>query len=100
MVPVDEKLDMRQRCALAARKASCILSSIKRWVANRARKVIGPLCSTLVMITRPGAPNTEKMWSCWNSSRGGLLRWSLLEHLSYKDRLRELGFFSLRREDS
>ena len=24
----------------------------------------------------------------------------VLEHLSYKDRLRELGFFSLRREDS
>ncbi|KAK4828805.1 hypothetical protein QYF61_000862 [Mycteria americana] len=57
---------------LTAQKTNCILGCIKRSMANRLREVILPLYSALVakMIRR-------------------------LEHLSYEERLRELGLFSL-----
>lgn len=44
----DEKLNISQKCVLAAQKASIILGSIRRRVASRSRGVTVPLYSALL----------------------------------------------------
>ncbi|KAK4808554.1 hypothetical protein QYF61_009857 [Mycteria americana] len=106
---VDEKLDMSWQCMLTAQKANRILllmGCIKRSMTSRMRELILSLCSALV---RPHLEYCVQLQSPQHRKDMDLLEQVQrratkmirgMEHLSYEERLRELGLFSLEREGS
>ncbi|KAJ7395775.1 hypothetical protein BTVI_151610 [Pitangus sulphuratus] len=98
---VDNKLFLSQQCALLAKKANGILGCVSNYIARKMREVILPLYSAL------GNLHLEfcvQFWCPQYKEHLELVQWRAtkmikgLEHLSYEERLRELGLFILEKK--
>ncbi|GAB0196374.1 hypothetical protein GRJ2_002102700 [Grus japonensis] len=93
---VDEKLDVTQQCTLAAQKTSRVLGCIQSNVTSRVREGDSPpLLPPGVPRPALGCPGQDRHGAVGASPEEATKIIRGLEHLSYEDRLRELGLFSL-----
>ena len=97
---MDKKLEMSQQCALAAWNANCILGCIKREVAAGQEGDCAPLLCPLetpsaVLGPGLGPPAQQRHGAVGECPEEATKILRGLEHLSYEERLKELGLFSL-----
>jgi len=98
---VDKKLNMSHQCVLSSQKANHILGCIKKSMASRSSEGILPLYSVLV---RPHLEYCIQLWNPQHKKDMDVLEQVQrratemirgLEYLSYEDRLKKMGLFSL-----
>ena len=102
-VLVDSRVTMSHHCALEAKKVNSILRHTRRGVVSRLREVLIPLYSALVRLhleycVQFWAPQFKKdreLLERVQCRATEMMKGA--EHLPYKEKLRELGLFSLKR---